>query len=291
MPSATQLEQNDYREQIKTEKFTIPLSNSVALEVYSNQKPFNLKIASLQKGLIFIYKGVERIGEGTGFGFPALIYPKETYFSGSSTFSVKQTPNSIRIIKEFHMDRTARNKFRNINLENQKARAFIRHLADLYQKNRHLRFLSLKELIVNIGGIEATFIETTTIGKVSVTYDISGYFINVKVDFSHLKREQPQKIFVLNEQSASFFRKYSDAQHTSLIDEQIGAWDAVDSDWACLTNLQGKVGYRLWNGKGSVLRRGREIMKNCMDWAGLDYEVHPHRETFEYKIEILGANI
>ena len=289
MPSAMQLEQNDYNEQLKTEKFTIPLSNSIALEVYSNQKPFNLKIANLQKGLILVYKGKERIDEGTGFGFPALIYPKETYFSGSSTFSVKQTANSIRIIKEFHMDRTARNKFRNVHLENQKARAFIRHLAELYQKNRHLRFLALKEFIVNIGGIEAAFIETTPIGKLIVTYDISGYFINVKVDFSHLKREQPQKIFVLNEQSASFFRKYSDAQHTSLIDEQIGAWDAVDADWACLTDLQGKVGYRLWNVNGSVLRRGREIMKNCMDWVGLDYEVNPHRGTFEYKIEILGA--
>jgi hypothetical protein len=290
MSSAMQLEQSDYCEQLKTEKFTIPLSNSMALEVYSNQKPFNLKIASLQKGLILVYKGVERIGEGTGFGFPALIYPKETYFSGSSTFSVKQTANSIRITKEFHMDRTARNKFRNAQLENQKARAFIRHLTDLYQKNKHLRFLSLKEFIVNKGGIESTFIETTPIGKISVTYDISGYFINVKVDFSHLKREQPQKIFILNEQSASFFRKYSDAQHTSLIDEQIGAWDTVNSDWACLTDLQGKVGYRLWNVNGSVLRRGREIMKDSMDWVGLDYEVNPFRGTFEYKIEILGAN-
>jgi hypothetical protein len=166
MPSAMQLEQSNYCEQSNTEKFTIPLSNPIALEVYSNAKPFNLKIASLQKGLILVYNGMERIGEGTGFGFPALIYPKETYFSGSSTFSVKQTPNSIRITKEFQMNRTARNKFRNINLENQKARAFIRHLADLYQKNRHLRFLSLKELIVNIGSIESTFIETTPMGIV-----------------------------------------------------------------------------------------------------------------------------
>jgi hypothetical protein len=289
MSSAMQLEQSDYNEQLKTEKLSFPLSNSVALEVYSNAKPFNLKIANLQKGLIFIYRGMERIGEGTGFGFPALIYPKETFFSGSSTFSVKKTDNSIKITKEFHMDRTARNKFRNVHLENQKARTFIRHLTDLYQKKRHMRFLSLKEFIVNMG-IESTFIETNPIGKLSVTYDINNYLINVKVDFSHLKRERPQKIFVLNEQGASFFRRYSDAQRTSLIDRQIGAWDPVDADWACLTDLQGKVGYRLWNVNGSVLRRGREIMKDRMDWVGLDYEVYPHRETFEYKIEILGAH-
>jgi len=77
--------------------------------------------------------------------------------------------------------------------------------------------------------------------------------------------------------------------HARLIDRQIGAWDIVDSDWACLTDLQGRVGYRLWGVKGSVLRRGRETMKNCLDWVGLDYEVNPHREVFEYRIEIVGA--
>jgi hypothetical protein len=74
-----------------------------------------------------------------------------------------------------------------------------------------------------------------------------------------------------------------------LIDRQIGAWDIVDSDWACLTDLQGRVGHRLWGVRGSVLRRGRETMKNCLDWVGLDYELNPRREVFEYKIEILGV--
>jgi hypothetical protein len=278
----------DYQ-RLNSEKYTIFLSNSVALEVYSNTKPYNLKIASLQKGLVFVYNGLERIGEGTGFGFPVLVYPKETFFSSSSTVYVAQTADSIKIRKEFHMDRTARNKFRNVYLENQKVRAFMRYLTDFYQKKRHLRFLSLKEFFVNMGA-ESTFVKTTSIGKLPVTYDISDCVINVKVDFRHLKRANPQKVFVLNEQSAGFFRKYSDANRASLIDRQIGAWDNVDSDWACLTDLQGRVGYRLWNVNGSVLRRGRETMKNCLDWVGLDYEVNPHREVFEYKIEILGVN-
>jgi len=280
---------DDYERLLKSEKHTISLSGSVALEVYSNTKPYNLKIASLQKGLVFVYNGLERIGEGTGFGFPVLIYPKEAFFSSSSTVYVAQTADSIKIRKEFYMDRTARNKFRNVYLENQKARAFIRYLTDFYQKKRHLRFLSLKEFFVNIG-VESTFVKTASIGKLPVTYDISDCVINVKVDFRHLKREHPQKVFVLNEQSASFFRKYSDAHHANLIDRQIGAWDTVDSDWACLTDLQGRVGYRLWGVNSSVLRRGRETMKNCLDWVGLDYEVNLHKEVFEYKIEILGVN-
>ena len=289
MCSVVQTALSDNYERLNSEKYTALLSNSVILEVYSSTKPCNLKIANLQKGLIFVYKGAERVGEGTGFGVPVLIYPKETYFSSSSTISVAQTAESIKIRKEFYMDRAARNKFRNVYLENQKTRAFIRYLTDFYQKNRRLRFLSLKEFFVNMG-VESTFVKTASAGKVSVTYDISNCVINVKVDFLHLKKAHLQKVFVLNEQSTSFFRKYSDADHSSLVDKQIGAWDAVGSEWACLMNLQGRIGYRLWKVNGSVLRRGRESMKNCLDWVGLDYEVDPDRKVFEYKIEILGVN-
>jgi hypothetical protein len=289
MHSTVQAASNDNYKRLKSEKYAVSLSNSTALEVYSSTKPSTLKIAHLQKGLILVYNREKKVGEGTGFGCPVLIYPKETYFSGSSTVSVAQTAESIKIHKEFYMDRAARNKLGNVYLENQKARAFIRYLADLYQKHRRFRFLSLKEFFVRIG-VESTFVKTAAVGKVSVTYDISNSVINLKVDFSHLKKGRPKKIFVLNEQSASFFRKYSDAHHVSLVDEQIGAWDVVSSDWACLTNAQGQVGYRLWKINNSVLRRGRETMENCLDWVGLDYEVNPDSKIFEYKIEILGSS-
>jgi hypothetical protein len=289
MPSALQLAScNDYRQQ-NAEEHTVPLLSSVALRVYSNTKPFNLKIANLQKGLIFVHNGIERVGEGTGFGFPVLIYGKETFFSASSTISVAHPGSFVRIRKEFFMDRIARNKFRNVHLENAQARTFIKYLTELYQRNKSLRFLSLKEFFVNMG-VESVFVKTASIGKIIVTYDLSSCVVNVKVDFSQLKKKHPQKIFILNEQSASFFRKYSVAQYESFVDEQIGAWDIVDSDWACLTDLQESVGFRLWNINGCVLRRGREIMNGHMDWAGLDYEVYPQNDVFEYKIEILGGN-
>jgi hypothetical protein len=288
MRSAVQSALSDDYQLLESEKYACPLSSSVAVEVYSNTEPHNLKTANLQKGLVFVYDGLERVGEGTGFGFPVLVYPKETFFSSSSTVHVAQTADSIRIRKEFCMDRTARNRFRNVYLRNREARALIGYLTDLYQKKKHMRYLPLKEFLVNMG-VESAFVKTPPIGRLLVTYDISGCSIHVKVDFRHLQRERPRKVFVLNEQSASFFRKYSDAHHARLIDKQIGAWDAVNSDWACLTDLQGRIGYRLWGVDGSVLRRGRETMKNCMNWVGLDYEVDPYSKVFEYKIEILGA--
>jgi hypothetical protein len=288
MHSTMQAASNDNYKPLKTEKYTVPLSNSIALKIYSNTKPYNLKIANLQKGLILVYGGKERVGEGTGFGFPVLIYPKETFFSGSSTVSVAQTTASIKIRKEFYMDRAARNKLGNVYLENQKARAFIRYLTDFYQKNRRFRYLSLKEFFVKMG-VESAFVKTAAVGKVAVTYDINNCVINVKVDLHDLRKVSSKKVFVLNEQSASFFRKYSDAQQASLVDKQIGAWEDVSPEWACLTSVQGEVGYRLWKVDGSVLRRGRETMSNCLDWVGLDYEVDPDSEVFEYRIEILGG--
>lgn len=286
MHSVMQAAFNGNYERLNTERYVVPLSDVVALEIYSNTKPYNLKIADLQKGLILLYKGREIVGEGTGFGFPVLIYPKETVFSGSSKVFVEQTRGAVKIRKEFYMDRTARNKLGNLCLENQKVRTLIRYLTDFYQKNRRFRYLFLKGFFVRIG-VEASFVETAAVGKVVVTYEVGNGFVNVKVDFSDLRKKRPQKIFVLNEQSASFFRRYSDAFNVSLVDKQIGAWDAVRSEWACLMSLQGEVGYRLWQVDGSVLRRGRETMNNCLDWAGLDYEVAPDSEVFEYRIEIL----
>lgn len=288
MHSTVQSVSNQNFKGLNMEKYTVPLSNSTTLAVYPNTKPNNLKIAGLQKGLIIEYNGKERVGEGTGFGFPVLIHPKETFFSGSSTVSVAQTAESVKIRKEFYMDRTARNKLGNVYLENQKARAFVRYLTDVYQKNRRFRFLELKGFFVRMG-VGSAFVKTAAVGKVVVDYDIRACVIDVKVDFHHLQKVRSKKVFVLNEQSARFFRKYSDADYTVLVDKQIGAWDCVSPEWACLTDMQGQVGYRLWKVDGSVLRRGRETMNNCLDWVGLDYEVDQDSEVFEYKIEMLGG--
>ena len=288
MASAAELSLSEDYNLLPSEKHTIPISSSVALEVYSNTKPCNLKIGNLQKGLIFTYDRTEKVGEGTGFGFPVLIYPKETYFSSWAEVWMKKTSGSIKIKKEFIMDRIARNKFGNARLENQQARTVIRFLTDLYQKNKRFRFLAVKEIILNMG-VQSTFVKTVSIGKLPVTYEITNCAVNVKVDFRQLRKKHPRKIFVLNEQSASFFRRYADSQGSVLVDGQIGAWDTIDADWACLTDLKGRVGFRLWNVDGCVFRRGRETMKNCLDWSGLDYDVDPNSKVFEYRIDLLGA--
>lgn len=272
----------------KIDKYTIPLSSSLALRIYSDTKPYNSHIADLQKGLILVHKGVETVGEGTGFGVPILLYSDETYFSGSSHVYLSRQKDFKIIRKEFSMDTVPRKIIRKATLENQKLRLILRYLAEAYQKHRHFRLLTLNSLSRSMG-VHTSFVKTAPAGKVIVTYGITQGRVQVKTDFSLLKRENLQKIFVLNEQGSRFFRRYLDSNGTKLVDKQIGAWKTIETEWASITDLQGRVGFRLRNAKNTVLRRGREFLKDCRDWVGLDYEVNPKNAVFEYEIEILGV--
>ena len=288
MPSEAETFLSEDSEPPNSDKFSIPVSDCLAFCVYSSTKPHNLKIAGLQKGAILTCNNLERVGEGTGFGFPVLVCPKETIFSGSATVRLSEISESFVVVKEFNMDRRGRNKLRNVQLKNRQARAFVRCLSDLYQKNKHFRFLHLKELILNMG-VEAEFEEIEPIGKISVTYEMVDNEIKVQVDLNRIEKKHLKRVFILNEQSATFFRRYQDSQGTALVDGEIGAWDIVKASCAWFMDMQGRYGFKLWQADGAVLRRGRETMRNCLDWVGLDYEVDPKNDFFEYRIELLGA--
>jgi hypothetical protein len=287
MPTNLPVEQNAQDFPIG-ESRTIRISDLISLRVYHDTRPHNLKIANLQKGLIFVYDGNELVGEGTGFGLPILVCSDQTYFSGSTTIRVTQRDDRWIIRKEFIMNKTARDKFRNVTLENRLARDLIVYLSRLYQKHQRLRFLSLKGVTKRID-INTSFVQTRPIGKVNIVYAIDKQRISISADFKNLERDKLEKIFMLNEQGSRFFRKYIDSQGIKLEDSQIGAWDGIQAEWASLKLPNNEVGFRLWKKKNSILRRGREYLKDSLDWVGLDYELSPETLLFEYPIEISGA--
>lgn len=277
-------------ESSKIDNYTVPLSSSLALRIYSEAKPHNWQIADLEKGLIIVYKGVEAVGEGTGFGVPVLVYSDEIYFSGSSQVYLSERNDLKTIRKEFVMDTVERRKIGKVNLGNRRLRAIAKYQAELYQKHRLFRYLmplSVESLSVKMG-VRNSFLKTTSVGKAIVTFGISQNHVRVKADLSLLKKNL-EKILILNEQSAMYFRRYSDSNGMELIDKQIGGWGKVDAMWASITDPQGRVGFRLWKVKNSAFCRGREFLEGCLDWVGLDYEIEPRKATFEYEIEILGS--
>jgi hypothetical protein len=267
--------------------YTYSISDSVALRIHSDTKPQNMKTASLQKGLILLYNGAEVVGEGTGFGVPIGKYSDETFFSGSSFLQVHKQENSVIICKEFLMDMIARDKFRNLKLENMKLRRKIDSVSLLYQKHKRLAqfILHAKGLLFKFG-VESVFIRTSPKGKVIVTYTIDRNRILVKLSFSRLDRNNLQKVFVLNEQGAHFFRKYSDSEGLKLDDEEIGAWDGVTAQSAKISDKKDRIAFSLKNVEGTMLWRGREVVKGSLNWIGLDYELNPEDDQFEYEIEI-----
>jgi hypothetical protein len=273
---------------LRVDTYASYISDSVSLKVYSGTEPHNLKISNLQKGLVFVLKGVEAIGEGSGFGLPVAVYSDETYFSGTSKLYISQCDNCCVIVKEFTMDRIARNTFKNVTLENRSARGFIEHLSKLYRDHHQFRVLTLKNLTGRMS-IGKVFMEAAPRGKITITYNIEGEHVIVKACFQKLEKRGLEKTFMLNEQGAGFFRSYNDSLGMKLMDGEIGAWDLIGGEWACIKTLRGETGFRLWNVDDAVLRRGREFLRGSLNWVGLDYEISRENDAFAYVIDVLGV--
>jgi hypothetical protein len=271
----------------ETNYHTLTLSDSVSLSVYSNTNPHNMKVADLQKGLVLSCSGVDVIGEGIGFGVPIAKYADETVFSGSSFLYVREDVDAVEIRKEFLMDLVARDGFRNLKLENQKVRTLFDYISELAHGHKRLArsILIAKDLLFKFG-VKSSFVRKPHKGAVVVTYIVDRNRIRVKLNLSMLNRTNLGKVFVLNEQGAHFFRIYSDSRGLRLVDGEIGVWDVVKAQSAKITDGQNKIGFSLKSLEGSMLRRGRELMKGSLNWIGLDYELDPENYHFEYEIEL-----
>jgi hypothetical protein len=272
--------------------FTYLFSDNVAIRVHSDSQPHNLKTASLQKGLILLWLGKEIVGEGVGFGVPIAKYQDETYFSTHATVQVIQKHSGVTIKKEYSLDTLNRTQYRTLKLENQAFRKKIDAIANVYQNNKHIALLMLKSksLLTNFG-VQSHFVNATPKGKISVTYLIQGSKIKVDMDFNQVNTKNLQQIFVLNEQGAHFFRKYSDSSGLTLHDAKIGVWDWVAAEVATLAHPQNRLCFSLKQVNSSKMRRGREVAAGYLDWAGLDYELPPLTRRFSYEIGLSGAKI
>lgn len=266
--------------------YTVPVSNFLSLRLYADTRPHNHLIADLQKGLILVHREKELVGEGTGFTVPIVRYRNKTYFSGSSTMHVSKKSCETAIVKEFVLDMISREHVRRVQIETAAMRKIRMRFEELYMKHKQWRMLPLANLPKNLG-VQRSFVRTKPMGKVAIAYRICPRLIHVSADFNLSERGSVQKIFLLNEQGSKYFRKYSDSNCSVLRDTQIGAWEKVESQWACVSTQNGEVGFRLWQTKDATLIRGREFLKGTFDWVGLDYELSPRKTEFEYDIEIL----
>jgi len=254
----------------------------------SNTLPHRDHTSCLQKGVTLIHRDIELSGEGTGFGVPVLRYLGTDYFSSSSTMQTSRSGDSTIAAKKFVLDVVLERSFRGAKPENKMTQNLVRHLEQLYQMHGNWTWLKLKKSLLKALGVQTSFVRVRPVGTVPIVYRLERSRIKVKADFSSLRRNGLERIFLLNEQASSHFRKYHDSDGTVLFDEKIGPWENVHADWASFSTSTDDVGFRLWNVKDAVMRRGREFLRDTFDWTGLDYEISPEKTSFEYDIEIMG---
>lgn len=266
----------------------MPMSDTFSIQLYSDTRPHSQSTFKLQKGLILTSRGTELSGEGVGLGVPALRYNDKTYFSGSSTVELEHTRGRAKAVKKFTLDLASERTLRNISVETKTIRGIKRNFDKLYMKHKRSRLLPVEKLLRQIG-IQRNFVRTKPVGAATVTYTKSRSRVQVNAEFKLHRREGVQRIYLLNEQGSTHFRKYYDSSGIVLYDKDIGAWEAIKAEWACIQSVEEKVGFRLWKREKATLYRGREFLSGLLDWIGLDYEVDPETIGFAYDIELVGS--
>lgn len=277
---------------LKTEatakELTVPFSEKLLVRLYPDTRPHHQLITKLQKGLILFSSERALAGEGIGLGVPAVRYKDRTYFSGSSTLEFEQTRSHATAVKKFALNLATERTLRNVNLETKITRRIRRSFDKLYMDHRHFRIFA-SENMLGIFGIKRVFAQTKPVANVTVTYGIEPPFIRTEAEFNIFQNIGLQKIYLLNEQGSRHFRKYYDSRGTVLFDEDIGAWETVDTSWACIHSVEDRFGFRLWKHKDAILHRGREFLDGMLDWVGLDYEANPGNLRFDYDIELVRS--
>jgi hypothetical protein len=271
-----------------TTELAFPVSENLLIRLYADTKPHHQLITRTQKGLILFSNERELAGEGIGLGVPAIRYKDRTYFSGSSTLRFQQTRSHATAIKKFSLNLTTERTLRNITLETKATRKIKRSLDKLYMNHKHLRLLATENLLKQVG-IKRAFTQTKPVGTATITYNIDPPYIRTEAEFNLFQNADLQKIYLLNEQGSTHFRKYYDSNGAVLFDEAIGAWEKVDASWACIYSVEDRFGFRLWKHKDAILHRGREFLHGTHDWIGLDYEADPENLHFDYDIELVRS--
>lgn len=267
---------------------TVNMGNRISCRLYSDTRPHYLEISQLQKGLVLMIDDKEVVEEGVGFGVPIALYKDEPYFSSSAECAVQNEGKTKTFIKSFVMDTVSRKRFGKTICVND-------GLYTLLHKGFH-RVYVVKSLLTpffnklieltKLLGMNTEFVKVKPRGVVTIKYEFHPDSIDVEASLSQLDKNGCKEVVVLNEQGASFFRKYSDSNGLILMDGQVGAWANVNADEASLANLEETISFSLSKVPNAIFLRGREKIRNRYSWVGLGYSLHPTISMLRYVIKL-----
>lgn len=229
------------------------------------------------------------IEEGVGFGAPVVVYRERPFFSGSAKTSFNQETNCGKLTKSFIIDTVSRKKFRRRLYLNDSIYCFMqRWFHYVYTLNQKLSSALTPILeLMKIAGVDTDFQKVNPRGSVTVEYTCFPNLIEVNVRLAELNKQSCNEILILNEQGASFFRKYSDTNGVTLHDGQIGPWELTEAKEVSLFNIGKTAGFSLKSKAEAKLFRGREKIRNRYSWVGFCYALSPNTESFRYTIKLI----
>jgi hypothetical protein len=268
--------------------FTFGEKNTLAFRFYPDNRPRNLEIASLQKGLILLFRGEELIEEGAGFGVPIVKCRDSTYFSSTAELHVTHETQSNAIVKKiFFLDTISKKQVQSALINDNLYSVFHKIFEIGYLTRQGMRpVFDWMMRVRKTFGVNTKFTKTSSRGKVAVTYNCHSNFVKIEVDLSSLDKKLCKEILFLNEQGAANFRKYADTNGNTLYDRQIGAWTKVTAEKASFFDIERHISFTLENVEGAELYRGREQVRDRFSWAGMAYALSPGKSSFSYSVRI-----
>jgi hypothetical protein len=267
-----------------TEPYNYYICPSLAIRVYPDKRPGNMETAGIHKALILVADGFELVEEGAGFGLPVAKFNDKTFFPGSAVLSfIDEGPPPV-VEKTYIMDTVSVKQIGGSRISDTLYHPIHRAFSRLYLSLGRLRFAfdTVMELR-NVVGVRTSFETAKPRGSVVVRYTLHPDIVEIE-GYAELEASCKELVF-LNEQGASIFRRYSDANAVELIDERMGAWDRIEAGEATLSDLENKLSFTVHNPRRAGFFRGRELVRGRLSWAGLSLSFKP-QERIGYSIGV-----
>jgi hypothetical protein len=272
-------------------EISIPVAPGVDLKIADRLEHLDGYATSiLPKGLLLFLDGRNLAEEAVGFGFPVAKRGLTALFPGRIELLVKQHGPTWSVEAVFTLNLEERiSRSGNGSVRNRAVYAIKDLLAALIRRFPPLRGILTAvssrmravlgwNTIYEGSGIQATI-------KTIHTIDENSGKIKVEIDLAELPSSITE-VVVMNEQGAHYFDQYMDSMGVLLQKEEIGCWDEVTAEKAGFISSSAKVAFRLSQGKGARLFRGRELVGSRLAWAGFGYSLPPSTTSFIYELEI-----
>ncbi|MCW4029252.1 MAG: hypothetical protein NWE92_06360 [Candidatus Bathyarchaeota archaeon] len=235
-----------------------------------------------------VYRGVELVEEGAGFGVPVVKYADKTFFSSKAAVFLEQQDAKETIIRKvFSLNVVSEKQLKGMFINNAVYRVFHRafEVSYLNQKKSSSLFNYVMMLRKTLG-IKTCFVEASSQGEITVTYHLEPGNIKINADVSSVEQKGCREIIFLNEQGADFFVNFQDGEGSHQDDSTVGGWSKVTSGRGCFSTVDFGLSFAMSQREGAQFFCGRERVQNRFAWAGMAYVLSPQTSAFDYEIKL-----